>query len=110
MVCLVNNDTTNKHTCYHIMSRTAKKSRKSNRISKTAVISVIIHLSQNKVANDLFKNEPQVVLYRSHGWTNDDERSKMAFYARNGIPLADIAKRFSVTSATVYNYKKDTRY
>jgi len=92
------------------MSKNKNKNKKAKKNVRIAVLGVVIRLSENRVASELFKNEPQVVLHRSHGWTNHDERAKMAFYARNGIPLKDIAARFCVTTPTVYFYKKDTRY
>lgn len=51
-----------------------------------------------------FAEYPQVELHRKRGWTHGYERALMAHFLDAGINVAAIARKFAVSTFTVYGY------
>ena len=50
-----------------------------------------------------FAREPQVVTVRTYGRIRHDEKTRIGYFFRAGIPAVQVAARFCCSVPTVYN-------
>lgn len=53
-----------------------------------------------------FFSYPPVHSFRKHGWTWKNEQDKIRYFYHNGIRADAIARKFEISTVTVYNYAR----